>query len=424
MNTRNEDIVQKVHDINSNFEELKKDLKQAHEQMATKSHVDGLLKEKMERINDAITKAEDAKDAAEKAQAMANALVKARESFAEDVKAGKRKPTDPNIKAALNNFIRKGDQHLTPKEIDLLEMHTKSLSSGSDPSGGYAVTPEMDNEITRIIYETSPMRQVCEVKQISSDQFERLQRIDLAASGWADRDASDSTAPSTTPTFKKISVKAWKQWAEPIISQDLIDDAFIDVEGELTLSLATQFELTENTAFVSGNGVGQPMGFLSYGAGSWNSSTPNLPDWGTIEQIVSGDANNLTYAGIVNLVYALKAGYQERAVFLANRLTVAKMRLIVDGIGRPLWQPGMGPEPAEFMGYPVIKAADMPLVASSALALAFGDFSRGYLIVDRVGTRILRDPFTQKPFIKFYTTKRVGGGVTNFEAIKLQKIST
>jgi HK97 family phage major capsid protein len=132
----------------------------------------------------------------------------------------------------------------------------------------------------------------------------------------------------------------------------------------------------------------------------------------------------LTYAGIVSLVYELKDGYHPRAVFFANRLTVAQMRLIVDGIGRPLWEPGMGSEPATFMGYKIYRAADMPLVASNALALAFGDFSRGYCIVDRIGTRILRDPFTQKPFVKFYTTKRVGGAVMNFEAIKLQKIAS
>jgi len=418
------EVIDKVNEIHTNYEELKKELKASHEQMASKSHVDALLKEKLDRINDAITIAEDAKDAAEKAQAMAKAMRVAANDYEEQVKAGLRPQTSPELRKAVSTFIRKGEEGCSQKEMELIKAHTKSLSSGSDPAGGYAVIPEMDNQITRILYETSPMRQLAEVKQISTDQFERLQRVDLAASGWADRDASDSTAPSTTPTYKKVSIKAFKQWAEPAISQDLIDDAFLDVEAELTLALATQMELTENTAFMSGNGVGQPQGILSYPAGSWNAATPNTPAWGTIQQVVSGNASALTYAGIVNLVYSLKDGYLSRARFLANRLTVAQMRLLVDGIGRPLWEPGMGSEPALFMGYPIMRAADMPTVQASALALAFGDFSRGYLIVDRIGTRILRDPFTSKPFVKFYTTKRVGGGVINFEAIKLQKIST
>jgi HK97 family phage major capsid protein len=411
------EIMEKVHEINTNFEELKKDLKQSHEQMASKEHVDALLKEKMDRINDAITVAEDAKEAAERAEAMA----KARRVMADEKES--KYGTNPELRKAFAGYIRKGEEGLSSKENEMLQLHSKSLSSGSDPAGGYVVMPEMDNNITRIIYETSPMRQYAEVKQIGTDQFERLQRTDNAASGWADRDESDSNAPTTTPTWKKLSLKAWKLWAEPAISQDLIDDAFIDVEAELTMSLAQSFELLENTAFFTGTGVGQPRGILTYGAGSWNAATPNSPDWGTIEQINSGDASNLTYAGIINLVYALKDGYLSRARFMANRLTVGKLRLMVDGIGQALWTPGFGSEPATFMGYPIVRAADMPTVQASALALAFGDFSRAYMVVDRMGTRVLRDPYTSKPFVKFYTTKRTGGGVINFEAVKLQKVS-
>lgn len=416
-----EDINKAVTEIKTNFEEMKKDLKQQHEQMATKGHVDALLKEKMERINDAITKAEDAQAAAEKAQAMAKTHRMAADVLEKGVEInGKLVKTNEDVKKAFAKFLRKGEKDLDAKEIGLLETHTKSMSSGSDPAGGYAVIPEMDAMITRILLETSPIRQVAEVKQISTDQMERLQRVDQAASGWADRDGAPSE--TTAPTFKKMSVKAYKQYAEPAISQDLIDDAYIDVEKELMLAVSQSFELLENTAFVSGNGIGQPKGFLSYpSSGSW--ATPNSPPWGNIQQVNSGAASTLTYGGIIDLVYSLKDGYHPRAVFLANRLTVAEMRKLVDGIGQALWQPGFGSEPATFMGYSIKRAADMPKVQASALALAFGDFSQGYLIVDRLGMRILRDPYTSKPFILYYTTKRVGGGVNNFEAIKLQKIS-
>ncbi len=414
------EVMEKVHEINKNFEDLKKDLKERHEQMATKGHVEACLETKTQQINDAISKAEEALEAAEQAQKMA----KARRMIADEREENNSKyGTDPELRKAFATFIRKGEEGLSAKDIEALKLHTKALSSGSDPAGGYVVMPEMDNNITRILYETSPMRQIAEVKQIGTDQFERLQRVDTASSGWADRDESDSNAPSGTPTFKKLSVKVHKCWAEPLISQDLIDDAFIDIEAELTMSLTQSFELLENTAFISGTGVGQPRGLLTYNAGSWNPATPNSPDWGTIEQINSGNATTLTYAGIINLVYGLKDGYLARAKFLANRSTVGALRLMVDGIGNALWTPGFGSEPALFMGYPIVRCADMPAVAASALALAFGDFSRAYMIVDRMGTRVLRDPYTSKPFVKYYTTKRTGGGVMNFEAVKIQKIS-
>lgn len=415
-----EEINKSFKEVVTNFEELKKDLKQSHEQMATKGHVDALLKEKMDRVNEAITKAEDAQEAAEKAQAMAKSIRVAGEAIQKGIEInGRLVKTDDNIKSALAKYLRFGEKRMDNKDLEILETHTKSMSSGSDPAGGYAVIPEMDAAITRILLETSPIRQVAEVKMISTDQIERLQRVDQAASGWADRDGAPSQ--STAPTFNKLAVKVNKMYAEPAISQDLIDDAFIDVESELMMAVTKSFELLENTAFVNGNGVGQPKGFLTYANGTY--ATPNSPDWGKIQQVVSGNATALTYGGIIDLVYSLKDGYHPRAVFLANRLTVAALRKLVDGIGQALWQPGFGSEPATFMGYPIMRAADMPTVQASSLSLAFGDFSQGYLIVDRMGTRILRDPFTAKPFILYYTTKRVGGAVNNFEAIKLQKTS-
>lgn len=414
------DIIKIVDEIKTNFEDFKKDLKQEHEQMATKGHVDVLLKEKMEKVNEAITKAEEALDAAEKAQGIAKATRAATEAITKGVEInGKFVKTDDSVKSALAKFLKYGDQRMDTKEIEILQAHTKAMSSGSDPAGGYAVIPEMDAAITRILLETSPIRQVAEVKMISTDQLERLQRVDQAASGWADRDGTPSQTSS--PSFQKISVKVHKEYAEPAISQDLIDDSFIDVEAELMLAVTKSFELLENTAFVSGNGVGQPKGFLSYAAGTWSS--PNSPDWGKVQQVNSGNASALTYGGIIDLVYSLKDGYHPRAVFMANRLTVAALRKLVDGIGQALWQPGFGSEPATFMGYPIMRAADMPTVQASSLSLAFGDFSQGYLIVDRMGTRILRDNLTAKPFVLYYTTRRVGGQVNNFEAIKLQKTS-
>lgn len=416
-----EDINKAVGEIKNNFAQFQATLKEVVSEQV-KGHVDPLLKANLDRANEAITVAEDAKEAAEKAHALSKMQRMAGEALQKGVEInGRVHKTSDDVKTALAKFLRVGEQGMDHKELEVLKMHTKSLSSGSDPAGGYAVIPEMDSVITRILYETSPIRQVAEVKMISTDQMERLQRVDKAASGWADRDVAPSQ--SAAPTFNKLSIKAWKQFAEPAISQDLIDDAFIDVEAELTMAVAEVFELTENTAFVSGNGVGQPRGFLNYSAtGDWTTDV-NLPTWNAIQQVNSGNASALTYGGIIDLVYSLKDGYHKRANFLANRLTVAALRKLVDGIGQALWTPGFGSEPAQFMGYPILRCSDMPTVQASSLSLAFGDFSKGYLIVDRIGTRILRDPFTAKPFILFYTTKRVGGQVNNFEAIKLQKTS-
>lgn len=427
MSATRSDVEKVVDEIHRDWHEMKKDLKEKHEvaiKAGIKEYVDPLLENKLKQTSDAISKAELALDTAEKAQAMTKAMRVAAHEYEENVQQGKRKRSDPELKKAFLSFIRQGDEKMPKNELDTLVAHTKSLNSGADPAGGYVVVPEMDDAIVRILYETSPMRQISEVKSISSNQFDRLIRVDLPAVGWADRDASDSLAPNTTPTYKKMSVRAFTEWAEPAISQDLIDDAYVNIEDELTLAVAQAFDIQENTAFVLGSGVGQPRGFLTYPAGSWNDATPNSPVWGTIQQVHAGSTTALTYAGIVNLCYELKSGYRARAKFLANRMTVAQMRLIVDNQARPLWEPGMGSEPALFMGYPIVLAADMPLVASASLPLAFGDFSRGYLIVDRMGTRVIRDPYTQKPFVKFYTTRRVGGDVCNFEAIKLQVMST
>lgn len=399
------EIKQAVDSIHSAFAEFKATQKEVIAQ-EVKGALDPLLAEKFDRINDAITKAEDAKDAAEKAQAMAQARREV-EQKADGLSAEQRE-----IRSAFLKYVAQGENKLNEKETNLLITHTKALSSGSDTAGGYTVMPQFDTEITRVLNETSPVRRVATVKQVSSDQYEKLQRTDRAGAAWADRDAAPTE--TDTPTFKKLTIKAWKLAAEPQISQDLLDDSFINIEQELMNAVIEEFELTENTAFVSGDGVGQPRGFLSYDAGT---------SWGQIEQVASGNASALTYNGLIDLVYSLKDAYLARAAFMMKRSTVAAIRKLADSQGNPLWQPGFGSEPATLLGYPIVRANDMPAIASNALAIAFGDFSRGYTIIDRVGTRILRDPYTSKPFVKFYTTKRVGAAVDNFEAIKLQKIS-
>jgi HK97 family phage major capsid protein len=234
-----------------------------------------------------------------------------------------------------------------------------------------------------------------------------------AGFGWVAE--QDSRTETTTPDISKRVIHAHEMYAEPRATQKLLDDAGFDVEGWLGRKVSNRFARAEATAFVTGSGVGQPRGFTTYPTGT---ST------GQIEQINSGAASALTADGIFDLVYSLKSPYLMNSRFMMARLTIRDVRKLKDGEGRYLWEPifKVG-EPASLVGYPLHQADDMPAVSAGNEAIVFGDMKTAYTIVDRKGIRVLRDPYTAKPYIKFYTTRRVGGDVVNFEAIKLQTIS-
>lgn len=389
--------------IDEGFVALKETLKQQHEQ-GIKGHVDAYLDEKLDRINAAIAKNEELLEKQEKA--------KAKENLRREVAAAMDE-VDPNLRSAWINFIRKDKEDLTSEEKSILAMNSKSLNSGQDTQGGYLVLPYFDTAITKRIYETSPMRQVATVKSISTDQYEKDNSPDLADASWGMRD--DAYTETSTQTYGRLTIRVMDLYAYPKVSQKLLDDAFLDVEAELLDSIATKMELKENTAFLLGNDPNkQPRGLLTYDAGT---------SWGQIEQVVSGSAAALTVDGLNDLETALKDGYLANARFMMNRSTLNKIRKLVDANGNAIWSPQLGSEPATLLGYPIVKAADMPNVEAGALAIAFGDFRRAYTIVDRMGTRVLRDPYTAPPYVKFVTTRRVGGGVDNFEAVKLLKVA-
>ncbi len=365
-----------------------------------KGHVDTMINENINRANEAISKAEDRLEKAERVEAMNHARNEIG-AICEKSKEAK----------AFNDYLRRGDD-MSSESRAIMESKAISGNAGSNAQGGYLVVPEVSGQITKVLNETSPIRSVANVVSISSDEFQKPQQTDLPTAAWADRDG----APSQTDvmTWKQLSIRAHEIYAEPRMSKNFVADSVIDIEGYLMAALAESFEITENTAFVSGSGVGQPKGLLSYTAGT---------SWGQVEQIASGNASELTAAGLTNLVYSLKDGYLAGASFLMRRATVAKVRLLVDANGNALWTPQFGTEPAQIMGYAVKRASDVPAVEANALAVIFGDFRRAYTIVDRVGMELLRDPFTAKPFIKYYVTKRVGGGVDNSEAFKIQKVA-
>lgn len=395
-----EEIKNLQKEVHSAFAELNDGLKEKVK-AEVKSHVDPLLTEKLEKINDFLDKADDKLEKLEKIEAISRARNEVGNTIEKSAEF-----------KAFSEYLRKGTEGMSHANLQILESKAISGNAGNNAQGGYMVVPELLNQITKVINETSPIRQVANVVTISTDELVKPQQTDLPTATWADRDG----APSQTDvmTWKQLTIRTNEIYAEPRMSKNLIADSVIDLESYLMTALTEAFEITENTAFVSGDGVGQPMGFLSYAAGS---------TWGSIEQVVSGSASALTAAGLNNLVYALKDGYLANASFLMRRDTVRLIRLLVDGNGNALWTPAFGTEPAQIMGYPVRRAADMPAVTNDTLPIAFGDFRRGYIVVDRLGMQLLRDPYTAKPFIKYYVTKRVGGAVDNYEAIKIQKVA-
>ena len=310
-------------------------------------------------------------------------------------------------KQAFRKFMAKGAEKLSVEEV-------KALSVGSDPDGGYLVLPEMSSEIVKKVYESSPMRQLASVATISSDQLEIIEDLDEVDASWVGETAARSE--TDTAQLKKIVIAVHELYAKPKATQKLLDDAMLNVEAWLAEKVADKFARSEATAFISGDGVGKPRGILSYAAGT---------SFQQIEQIVSGSASAITADGLISLSYALKAAYKTGAAFMLKRATVAAVRKLKDSQNQYLWQPSLQlGQPDMLLGFPMYEADDMQAEGANNLPIAFGNFKAGYQIVDRFGIRVLRDPFSSKPNVEFYTTKRVGGDVKNFEAIKLLKCST
>jgi HK97 family phage major capsid protein len=337
--------------------------------------------------------------------------------------ANEEKELAKKRKEAFNRFAKSGDtkskQYFDEfvKEDVKDELEKKALSVGSNPDGGYLVMPEMGGIINTRVYESSPMRQLATVTAVATDTYEYILDNGEADGEWVGELQAPTT--ETTPQLGKLAITVHELAAKPKASQKMIDDGIIDVEGWLSGKVADVFARKEATAFVSGNGVNKPRGILSYTAGTTLASQE-------IEQVVSGSAAAFTYDGLVNLQNSLKEPYQANASFLIRRATNASLMTIKDGEGRPIFNmtfdKNVGVQPT-LMGQPVYFGADIPAVAANALAMVYGDIRRAYQIVDRIGLRVLRDPYTDKPNVIFYTTKRVGGAVVNFEAAKIQKLA-
>lgn len=294
-----------------------------------------------------------------------------------------------------------------------------ALSKGSAEDGGYLAPTEWDRTISQRLLQISPMRSLAFVQPTSKNSFTKLFTEHGAASGWVGE--TDQRPNTATSKFKTMSYGTGEIYANPMATQQILDDAEINLETWLASEVDREFALQEGVAFLSGDGTNKPTGLLTYIEGGVNASKH---PWGAVKVVNSGQASAITADSILDLIYEMPSVYAAGAGFVLNRNTLRVLRKLKDGQGNYLWQPSfVAGQPSTLAGYSVTELAGMPDVAANSTPIMFGDFKQGYMILDRIGVRVLRDPYTNKPHISFYTTKRVGGGLLNPDCLKALKVA-
>ena len=315
------------------------------------------------------------------------------------------------VKGFVNGYLRMG------RETEL-----KSMSGLVASDGGYAVPREIDALISSRLKNVSPIRSIAQVVQTGTAGYRKLINTGGTASGWVSE--TGARTETASPSLAEIVPPTGELYANPSASQAMLDDAMFDIQTWLADEIAMEFARAEGAAFINGTGTNQPKGFLTAPTAATADATRAF---GTLQFLVSGSASGFDSAPelkLIDLVHSLKGGHRQGASWVMNSKTLAVVRKLKAADGSFLWQPGlMEGQPNRLLGYPVVEAEDMPDVAANAFPIAFGNFRAGYLIAERSTTSILRDPYTNKPFVNFYATKRIGGQVLDSDAIKLLKIS-
>lgn len=370
---------------------------------------DVVTTDKLDKINSTLTDLEKAID--DQAKASAGALLAGG--------TAKPAPVDAEYTNLFGTYMRRGGREQEEKLAALQVGPRAAMTEGSNPDGGYTTPIEWDRTVTGRLKLISPIRAESQVISISTAGFTKLFTDRQVGSGWVGETAS---RPATsTPQFTSLAFGLGEIYANAAASQTLLDDSEIDIEGWLTGEIETEFSRQEGIAFLSGDGNVKPYGVLTYVTGAANAARH---PWGDIKTVNSGAAGGLTTDGVVSTVYALPAMYEPNAKFFLNRSSLGAVRKLKDGMGNYIWQPTyVAGQPSTLLGRPVVDVPDMPNIAAGNVAALFGDMRETYLVIDRIGVRVLRDPYTNKPFICFYVTKRVGGGVQNPDAMKAIVIS-
>jgi len=418
------DMLDEVKSLTKTLNTVHEEFKQVNnriEAMEKKGNVaDPMLKEKLEKLDTVLADSATRKDELLRVKSALARLASSNGSIALlDDENTDAKATN-EAKAAYNLYLRKGivageasTDGFSVKSASAVER--KAMSVISDPDGGYTVTADMSGRVIKKIFETSPFRAYANSQTISTDALEGLYDNDEAGAGWVGE--TQARPETTTPQLGKYRIPVHEMYANPAVTQKLLDDSSLNIESWLSDKVGRKFGRMENTAFLTGDGVAKPRGILTYPAGTNQT--------GQLQQVISGSNGAVTADTIIDLMFSIKSSYLAGSIFGANRMVIAQIRKLKDGQNNYLWSPGFnGGSQSTVLGYGIVDFPDMPVPATNALALFFGNLSEAYQIVDRVGLRVLRDPFTNKPYIHFYTTKRVGGDVVNFEAIKLYKQGT
>lgn len=447
------DILKKVNEaigtMGKDFEVFKEENEKRFKEVSKKGSADVLIEEKLTKIGDNLDKLTEAKTALERrldtekkeredlelrlqrkgSSKEGEAAALELKQFNDTIKSrAKERGTSVQevdqagydaYKSTFRQFMAKDSRLLTADEI-------KTLSIGSDPDGGYLVTPDTSGRIITKVYETSEMRQVASVQAISTDRLNGIEDLGEAGAGYAGELAVGSD--TTTPQFGKWEIPVWNIDTQPKATQNLLDDASVDIEAWLAGKVADKFARFENAEFVAG--ASKIRGLVSYTNAADAGSGVT---WGQIGYVATGTSADFgstvatTGDKLIDVMGVLKNAYLANARWITTREIITKIRKFKIGATTDayMWQPGLAQgQPETILGYPVNRMQDMPALAANSYSLAFGDFRAAYQIVDRLGIRVLRDPFTAKPYVIFYTTKRTGGGVVNFEAYKLLKFGT
>lgn len=324
------------------------------------------------------------------------------------------KSVHPAHTAFIERYLRRG--------IDA-GVELKSVTGVTGAEGGFAIPRELDALIDMTLAAISPIRAIANVVRTGSAGYRKLIAVGGTPSGWVSEVAP---RPITgTPAFSEIAPPTGELYANPAATQAMLDDAAFDVEAWLADEVAREFARAEGAAFITGTGANQPKGFVTYPTTNQNDAAR---PFGTLQYVAAGAAGNFAAASpqdrLIDLVHALKSPYRQGAAFVMNSDTLARIRKMKTSDGAFIWSPGLTQgQPGTLLGFPVVEAEDMPLIAADSLSVAFGNFRAAYVIADRGETSVLRDPYSNKPFVHFYASKRVGGAVVNSEAVKLMKFS-
>ncbi len=376
-------VMKLVQELNAAFEAFKVENNKREENLK-KGVIDALQETKLKAMEDSIAELQASVDQANQGMAALR------------LSGGHDAAVDAAYTDAFKAHMRSGDIQA-------------SLNKGIAEEGGLLAPTEWDRSLEKRLMILSPIRSIAKVQKTSKATFTKLFTEHGMTSGWVGE--TDARPNTNTPKFKQLSYSTGEIYVNPSATQTMLDDAEINLESWLMGEIDQEIALKESQAFLNGDGTNKPFGLLTYVEGGTNAAKH---PWGAIKTVASGGASTITADGLIDLVYSLPAAYASNARFILNRKTLAIIRKLKDGQGNYLWQPSfVAGQPSTILGYPVVEVADMPDVDANAIALMFGDFGQGYMVLDRVGIRVLRDPYTSKPHISFYTTKRVGGGLLN-----------